>query len=156
MPTGAFPLDCPQKWRQSPKEILWNLWNCSCLCQRSWKEDEKISKRNQLKPKDVITELLGIARWETFWVDFHESRLSEKSVWAILICFITSDDGHEFMMMLWSSQWFTWINPLYHSVIVDSSYLVFSFRNSKSSLQRRFFEERPPISSGTFDKCHHY
>ena len=29
-------------------------------------EDEKISERNQLKPKDVITELLSIARWETF------------------------------------------------------------------------------------------
>ena len=38
-----------------------------------------------MRPKDVIAELLGIAGRETLGVDFHEGRLREKSVRAILL-----------------------------------------------------------------------
>ena len=38
-----------------------------------------------MRPKDVIAEFLGVASREALGVDFHEGRLREKSVRAVLL-----------------------------------------------------------------------
>ena len=53
----------------------------------------KLSGRNQVGPKDVIAEFLGIASGEALGVDLHEGRLCEKSVWAVLIFSLFSLDS---------------------------------------------------------------
>ena len=47
----------------------------------------KSSVRKQMRPKDVIAEFLGVASGEALGVDFHEGRLREKSVRAVLRLF---------------------------------------------------------------------